>query len=616
MAYVNGKSGSFEFQDANKQFTWRVNWTETYDAELNTSIVSVSIDIKSRVYNDYWYPNCLIKVNGEQLCEMNFYNPPTHYVYCKADDTTWKPIVKNGGYGKVELPVDSSPIEHDADGSKSIIIEIEANPVKNDTTIQLYNGTYGRKTFGTSQTQTVALTNIPRRANLTVENGTLGVAQTLGVTRYYNGFTHSITCTIGSETKTICEKDTATAYTWTPPMELAKQIPNAEKGVAIYKISTYNGETLIGSQEVPAELTVPDNIRPTVSATWSDPTGAKDKMGSFVKMVSTMSVDIVGVGAYGSTITGASMTLNGKAYAGGVIMDAGNLELVVAVNDSRGRKGSTAYTIDVADYAVPSIRVDASRCQEDGTADEMGEFARVTVTGNVVQVNEANTATLQLTYGSTTEGYEFDPGAIKHVQIIPAPSVSTLTIAATLTDRLQSATQSMVLSIGYATLDFLAGGKGIAFGTTAKQEGFYCAMPAYFTGGVYGADRWTESQDYPGCMYRSVDGQQEWLNPPMEPDTEYRTARRCGGLPVYTKYVNLGQLPASGRSQTYYNLASQVKQLVRAELIAVSSEASYCNLTTMTWYVGSYGDPYIVVTSTGEDHTNKTGYILLEYTKK
>ena len=40
---------------------------------------------------------------------------------------------------------------------------------------------------------------------------------------------------------------------------------------------------------------------------------------------------------------------------------------------------------------------------------------------------------------------------------------------------------------GYATLDFLAGGKGISMGKAADREGFDCAMPAYFTAGLNGA---------------------------------------------------------------------------------------------------------------------------------
>jgi hypothetical protein len=45
----------------------------------------------------------------------------------------------------------------------------------------------------------------------------------------------------------------------------------------------------------------------------------------------------------------------------------------------------------------------------------------------------------------------------------------------------------------------------------------------------------TESVNYPGCYYRMVEDEQEWINPPMHAGVEYRTAERHGGYPVYIK---------------------------------------------------------------------------------
>lgn len=49
-----------------------------------------------------------------------------------------------------------------------------------------------------------------------------------------------------------------------------------------------------------------------------------------------------------------------------------------------------------------------------------------------------------------------------------------------------------------------------------------------------------ESKDYPGCYYRVVDGEMEWINPPMLEGVEYRTTERWLGYPVYVKQVTLG----------------------------------------------------------------------------
>lgn len=43
----------------------------------------------------------------------------------------------------------------------------------------------------------------------------------------------------------------------------------------------------------------------------------------------------------------------------------------------------------------------------------------------------------------------------------------------------------------------------------------------------------TESNEHPGCFYRMVGGEEEWLNPPMVDEMHYRTIERHKGLPVY-----------------------------------------------------------------------------------
>ena len=58
-----------------------------------------------------------------------------------------------------------------------------------------------------------------------------------------------------------------------------------------------------------------------------------------------------------------------------------------------------------------------------------------------------------------------------------------------------------------------------------------------------------ESSDNPGCYYKLVDGEKEWLNPPMVRSTEYRTTERNEGKPVYSVKVSLGTMVADGEVQ-------------------------------------------------------------------
>lgn len=46
-----------------------------------------------------------------------------------------------------------------------------------------------------------------------------------------------------------------------------------------------------------------------------------------------------------------------------------------------------------------------------------------------------------------------------------------------------------------------------------------------------------ESSDHPGCYYRMVAGEMEWINPPVLFQKEYRTTERFMGRPVYTKLL-------------------------------------------------------------------------------
>ena len=52
-----------------------------------------------------------------------------------------------------------------------------------------------------------------------------------------------------------------------------------------------------------------------------------------------------------------------------------------------------------------------------------------------------------------------------------------------------------------------------------------------------------ESAQYPGCYYRTVNGETEWINPPVVAGAEYRTTERWNGKAVYLQLVDFGILP-------------------------------------------------------------------------
>ena len=116
------------------------------------------------------------------------------------------------------------------------------------------------------------------------------------------------------------------------------------------------------------------------------------------------------------------------------------------------------------------------------------------------------------------------------------------------------------------------------------------------------------------AMYSGAWRDWEFDNPPMELGKEYRTTERYNGKPVYARLVNLGTMP-NATSKTYYDLAIGVDDIVSAEFIYKTIDTRFFNNPDISWYIGCYNNPYIVMTST-KDMSGCTGYLLCKYTKK
>lgn len=92
----------------------------------------------------------------------------------------------------------------------------------------------------------------------------------------------------------------------------------------------------------------------------------------------------------------------------------------------------------------------------------------------------------------------------------------------------------------------------------------------YLTPDVY-VDYPTNSQEYPGCYYRTIDDEIEWLNPPMELETEYRTSERFDGKPVYTQSVIFESLSFETTDGEYTELGTPV-YVARKDIIPANAK--------------------------------------------
>lgn len=121
-----------------------------------------------------------------------------------------------------------------------------------------------------------------------------------------------------------------------------------------------------------------------------------------------------------------------------------------------------------------------------------------------------------------------------------------------------------------------------------------------------------------GCFVRNVDGEKEWLCPPMFPNTEYRTTERYQGDPVYTKAVEFGNLPNQASKNVQF---SSVSATVVSLSLLISDgcviSAGYGKDRNFSEQYGLYLDctKHNVRVLTEADFSSLTATAVVKYTK-
>lgn len=260
----------------------------------------------------------------------------------------------------------------------------------------------------TEQSYSQVLTTIPRKSTMSVSNGTLGTAQTLTVTRKSTSFTHTITYTCGSYSGTICTKSSNTSISWTPPLDLATGAPNGTSVYVSFTITTYNGNTAIGSNTSSITCVIPTSVVPTVSIAVSDPNGYLSTYGGYIQGKSKFKIDVTASGKYYSTIASYKTTVDGKTFTSSsfttdVIQGSGTLSISCTVTDSRGRTATVTKSITVIAYSAPKITaLTVYRSNSDGAANSTGSYLSVKFSASITSLNSKNSATYVVSYKKTT----------------------------------------------------------------------------------------------------------------------------------------------------------------------------------------------------------------------
>lgn len=343
-----------------------------------------------------------------------------------------------------------------------------------------------------------ALTTIPRKSTLSVGNGTLGTAQTLTVTRQSSSFTHTITYSCGSESGTIVTKSTSTSISFTPPLSLATQNTTGTSVSVKYTITTYNGNTSLGSNSYTKTCSIPSSVKPTVSISVVDAMGYLSTYGGYVQGKSKFKITVTASGSQGSTIKSYQTKADGKTYTTATVTTnavsgSGTLTISTTVTDSRGRTSSASVSVTVLAYAKPQITsLKVYRSDSSGNASSSGAYLTATFGYSVTSLNSKNTATIKVQYKKSS-ATSYSNGTVSNNKcIFVAETTSSYDVLLTVSDKFDSvvktATGSSISKLfsWFSQTNNNVKSYGWAFGKVAELIGYLdVAFKTMFRDNVY-----------------------------------------------------------------------------------------------------------------------------------
>lgn len=154
-------------------------------------------------------------------------------------------------------------------------------------------------------------------------------------------------------------------------------------------------------------------------------------------------------------------------------VDSSQYVTVTVVDSNLVASTATYTTFQVFGYVNPSIlSLNASRCDQDGTPNDSGEYCKITYQFRITPLNNLNQKEITLIAPDGTHVYtnlDYNHGS-PYQYISPANPDLSYVITITVEDDFVSVSQSMNLSTAGVIMDFYHDGKGIGLGKVAETS--------------------------------------------------------------------------------------------------------------------------------------------------
>lgn len=368
--------------------------------------------------------------------------------------------------------------------TNTFTVSFMASPIASGhDTYCIYNGSsYNDYLKWTSVSITVDWSEPATQPSLSSSSVNMGSSVTITTTATNSAYRHTLKYAFGNASGTIAT-GVAGSYSWTPPLDLARQIPSTTVGYGTIYCETYSGSTHLGTKSVSIALYVPSSVKPsagTLSAAINSDTSGT---GRYVKGMCKAKITLSGSsGSYGSsissyTITGGGYNVNSASLTTDTLTTSGTITFTASVTDSRGRtSNSVTCSITVLDYTKPSVSsCKVYRCDSNGNAANAGTSFAIECAANYSSGISGNTLTISAKYKKSSDSsygsaISCTNGSKKVVNGNLSTS-STYDVQITVHDKYNSVTLNYTLPTKSTLLSFIKN-VGMAIGKVAELKGW------------------------------------------------------------------------------------------------------------------------------------------------
>jgi len=463
---------------------------QNQDISKNTSIVKWTLRLESTGVYSFatWGSTCKVYIDEDEV-----YN-------------NWSQKSISAG-GSITIASGTRTITHNSDGKKTISYNAsyDEGSTKNYTPGHI------------SCSGSLSLSTIPRASKpslITYPDTTkefyIGENITVHCNRKSNDFTHIAWLNYGSLKIKIAENVTDNFKFDTNKYldTLYKFIPNNTKGIGSISLDTYNGSKLIGTNSVEFTANVPKDIVPIINDVSikeadedisTSPFFSKRKF--FIQNISKLNVVIDAEGINYSTIKTYRVEINDTIYNTNnfttePLKKYGDNFIKITITDSRGRNTTFSQKIKVLEWSNPSLKeCSAYRCDAGGKEDANGSNICLILNGLYSYLNFINNLNLDIYYKKKNEK-EFifydtitfavyidvdDEEGLLEQRGVPAwPNIRFIIFFFQIKiilrgkkklKKSEDIYREWQVPTAFTTIDYLRGGKGIAFGKVAEKEG-------------------------------------------------------------------------------------------------------------------------------------------------